>query len=233
MVLVSGAGSGIGKALALRFAHEGYVVAGCGRSAGRLHAVKKAIGKTGGSFYPIRCDIRNEVGVRRVVRSVASLGKVDILINNAGVTYFKDFTLTTAKEFDHVMETNVRGMFLLTKAMLPSMLKRRSGLIVNIISYASKTVYTGSSVYSASKSAAAAMMTVLREEVRQKNVKILNVYPGATVTSMWNPKDRSRFQHRMMKPADIAELIVRVVHLPASMMVEEVAFRPQQGDLRL
>ena len=76
-------------------------------------------------------------------------------------------------------------------------------------------------------------MNVLREEVRQSNIKILNVYPGATVTSMWSAKNRSRFQHRMMKPADIAELVVRIVHLPASMMVEEIAFRPQQGDLKV
>jgi len=233
MVLVSGAGSGIGEAVARRFAREGYAVVGCGRNTDRLRALKKEIGKGGGRFIPIRCDVRNEASVRKVGKFVASLGNLDVLVNNAGVTYFKNFALTSTKEFDAVMETNVRGMFLLTKTMLPSMLKRRSGLIINIISYAAKTLYTGSSVYSASKSAGATLMNVLREEVRQSNIKILNVYPGATVTSMWSAKNRSRFQHRMMKPADIAELVVRIVHLPASMMVEEIAFRPQQGDLKV
>lgn len=233
VVLVSGAGSGIGDALARRFALERYVVVGCGRHAGRLNILARSIGRAGGIFIPVACDIRDEKGIRKIKRAVGSVGSVDILVNNAGVTYFKDFISTTAEEFDNIIETNVRGMFLLTKATLPAMLKRRQGLIINIFSFAAKTVYTGSSVYSASKSAGASLMTVLREEVRQQSIKILNVYPGATSTPMWSPRNRSRFEHRMMRPSEIAELVVRMVHLPASMMVEEIAFRPQRGDLRV
>jgi len=233
VVLVSGAGSGIGGALARRFAEEGCLVIGFGRNAARLNALAKTVNRSSGDFIPVRCDVRSEASIRTAWRKITQLGNVDILVNNAGVTYFKDLVSTTTQEFDEIMETNVRGMFLLTKAVLPSMMKRRTGLIMNILSFAAKTVYTGSGVYSASKSAGAAMMNVLREEVRDKNIKILNVYPGATVTSMWSARHRSRFRHRMMLPEEIAEYLVRTADLPASMMVEEIAFRPQQGDLRV
>ena len=233
IVLVSGAGSGIGEALARRFACEGDVVIGYGRNAARLKTLANRISRSGGDFIPVQCDVRSEASIRAAARKVARLGKVDILVNNAGVTYFKDFISMTTKEFDHVMETNVRGMFLLTSAVLPSMLKMRRGLIINILSYAAKTVYTGSSVYAASKSAGAAMMSVLREEVRDKNIKVVNVYPGASVTPMWSVKARSRFKHRMMRPEDVAEFIVATAGMPVSIMVEEIAFRPQLGDLKI
>jgi len=171
--------------------------------------------------------------MRAVERTLSGLGPADILVNNAGVTYFKEFASTTVKEFDYLMETNLRGMFLMTKAVLPSMLKRRKGLVINILSYAAKTVYTGSSIYSASKSAGAAMMRVLREEVRKKGIKVLNVYPGAIETPMWSARNRARFSMRMMQPEEIAEFIVAAAALPASVMLEEVALRPQQGDLRI
>lgn len=233
VVLISGAGSGIGEALARRFAVEGCTVVGFGRNTLRLNSLQRHIATSGGSFFPFRCDIRSETSVRAAFKKMGRLRRVDILVNNAGVTYFKDFVATSAKEFDEVMETNVRGMFLLTRAVLPFMMKRRRGLIINILSFAAKTVYTGSSVYAASKSAGAAMMGVLREELRNRKIKILNVYPGATVTAMWSAGNRSRFQHRMTRPEDIADFIVRTADAPASMMVEEIALRPQKGDLRV
>lgn len=233
VVLVSGAGSGIGEALARRFAQDGCTVIGCGRNVSRLNEVRKEIKGEGGTFIPVRCDVRVEANVLAAWRKINKLGRVDILVNNAGVTYFKDFASTTMKEFDEVMETNVRGMFLLSKAVLPSMMKRRKGLIINILSFAAKTLYTGSGVYSASKSAGEAMMNVLREEVRGKGIKILNVYPGATVTPMWSAKHRSQFSRRMILPAEVADYVVKTANAPDSMMVEEIVFRPQQGDLKV
>jgi len=200
VVLISGAGTGIGEALAQRFARNGYVVAGIGRNAARLRAVKKKVDSRQGIFVPFSCDVRSERSVRSVMKKVSRLGTIAVLVNNAGVTYFRDFISMRAKEFDNVMDTNVKGMFLLTNAVLPLFVRRRNGLVINILSYAAKTVYTGSSIYSASKSAGAAMMNVLREEIRDKGIKILNVYPGAVITPMWSARNRTRFHRRMMKP---------------------------------
>lgn len=234
VVLISGAGTGIGAALARRFADEGDKVMGLGRSFHRLQVVGRSISKNGGVFIPIRSDIRSENSVRRALqRSLSRFGRIDILVNNAGVTYFKDFLKTSRKEFDEVMETNLRGMFLVTRGILASMIRKRKGLIVNVLSYAAKTIYTGSSIYSASKSAGEAMMNVLREETRHKGIKVLNVYPGATETPMWKAGHRKRHGRKMMHARDIADLVVEATFLPSSAMTEEIVVRPQHGDLRI
>lgn len=104
-------------------------------------------------------------------------------------------------------------------------------MIVNIQSFAAKITYTASSIYAASKSGGVAMMNSLREEVRSRGIKVLNVYPGATDTRMWKPADRRRFADVMMTPQDVARKVVEATHLPESMMVEELVLRPQIGDL--
>ena len=159
--------------------------------------------------------------------------KVDILINNAGVTYFKDFLSTSIQEFDHVIDTNLRGLFLTTKAIVPVMVQQHSGLVINILSFVTKTTYTKSSVYSASKAGAEALMNGLRAEVRNHGVHIVNVYPGAVCTPIWHPQQQEKFHDRMLKPEEVAEIVYQVSLQPSSMMVEELVLRPQVGDLQV
>lgn len=178
------------------------------------------------------CDVRVERSVRSAARRIAARFKrVDVLVNNAGVTYFKDFAGTSVKEFDHVLETNLRGSFLTTRGVLPGMLRRKSGMIVNIQSFAAKTTYTSSSVYAASKSGGVALMNGLRAEVRNKGIKILNVFPGATLTPMWEAPLQKRYAGVMMRPEEVARKIFEATQLPDSMMIEEMVIRPQIGDL--
>ena len=106
-------------------------------------------------------------------------------------------------------------------------------MIVNIQSFAAKTTYTGSSVYSASKSGGVALMDCLRAEVRSKGLKVLNVYPGATLTPMWNLRQQKRYAKVMMTPAEVAWKIFEATRLPESMMIEELVLRPQIGDLKV
>lgn len=180
------------------------------------------------------CDVRRDRDVRNVTRKLSARGIVpDVLVNNAGVTVFKSFRETSAKEFDDILDTNLRGQFLLTKASLSGMIRRRRGVVVNILSMAAKTVYTGSSVYSASKAAGAALMNVVREEVREKGIHVVNVYPGAVLTPMWSAAHRRTFARRMMRPEEIAGLIYEAVTAGPRAMVEELVIRPLQGDLKV
>jgi NADP-dependent 3-hydroxy acid dehydrogenase YdfG len=164
---------------------------------------------------------------------VKEFGGIDFLINCAGVTYFKDFAATTTREFDEVIRTNLRGLFLTTKTVLPFMLQRGSGVVMNILSYAGKVTYTRSSVYAAAKAGAEAMMDGLRAETRDKGIKIVNVSPGAVLTPIWHPKVQERYGHLMMKPAEIAKVLFDISLQPASMMIEDIIIRPQVGDLRV
>lgn len=137
------------------------------------------------------------------------------------------------EKFDETFATNVRGVFLCTQAVLPKMVEQNFGIIVNILSVVVTKTFVNSSVYSASKAAVLAMSKSLREELRSKNIKIMNVYPGATLTNIWSPTVADKFGSRMMKPEDIAIAIVYNIDvmLASGAMVEELIVRPQLGDL--
>ncbi len=233
-VWITGASSGIGRALAKTFIDHGDTVVATGRNREHLRSLEEELVKGTGRLVVAECNLRSIDQVARIARqTLAELGTLDILINNAGVTYFKDFESTTIDEFDEVLETNLRGLFLTTKGVLAAMIQNGSGSIINILSFAGKTVYTGSSAYAASKAGAEAMMDVLRAETRGKGIKIVNVYPGAVLTSIWQPQHRERYGQRMMKPEEVARIVYEISCQPESMMVEEVILRPQGGDLRV
>jgi NADP-dependent 3-hydroxy acid dehydrogenase YdfG len=140
---------------------------------------------------------------------------------------------TSIEEFDHIINTNLRGIFLTTKAVLPAMLQNQSGLVLNILSYVVKEVYTKSAAYSSSKAGAEAMMNVLRSEVRRQGINIVNVYPGAVSTPIWRQNQREKFGNQMLTPEQVAEMLYHVSSQPSSLMVEEIVLRPQGGDLQI
>jgi short-subunit dehydrogenase len=195
--------------------------------------LQKTISTNHGKCHIVLCDVQNESSVSKAAKQVLKThGRIDILINNAGVTYFKNFIDTTTKEFDQIISTNLRGVFLLTKAALPDMLKSGQGLVMNVISYITKEVYKKSAAYTASKAGVEAMMNVLRAEVRRRGINIVNVYPGAVSTSMWKPEHREKYGHQMLTAAQIAEMLYQISIQSKSLMVEEIVLRPQGGDLQ-
>jgi 3-oxoacyl-[acyl-carrier protein] reductase len=233
VVWITGASTGIGYALSELFASRGDVVIASARTESKLTTLRQRISAVGGECTIIVCDVQNEPSVSKAISQIlATQSHIDILINNAGVTYFKDFKSTSVEEFDHVMNTNLRGTFLTTQAVLPEMLRNRNGLVINILSYAVKEVYTKSAAYTASKAGTEAMMNVLRAEVRQKGINIVNVYPGAVSTPIWALKQRKKFESKMLTPIHIAEMLYQVSICPPSLMVEEIVLRPQDGDLQ-
>ncbi|HTY36605.1 MAG TPA: SDR family oxidoreductase [Bacteroidota bacterium] len=233
-IWITGASSGIGRALAMEYASQGDTVAATARNIDALDSLRADIEKGGGRCLPVSCDVTDADKVQQAAGViVAGIGLPDVLVNNAGVTYFKDFMSTTIGQFDEVVATNLRGLFLVTKSVLPGMLERGSGTILNILSYAAKATYTGSSVYAASKAGAEAMMNVLRAETRGKGIKIINVYPGAVQTPIWHQRHIEKYGHQMMKAAEIAKAIYSLSCQPDSMILEDVVIRPQSGDLQV
>jgi len=232
LVWITGASSGIGQALAFEYGTHACDVILSGRNESSLSSLSNKISARGGIVSVIACDVRHESSVNAAARKILdTIGIPDILVNNAGVTVFKRFAETTTEEFDDIIATNLRGPFLTTKAILNRMIERGSGIVMNIVSFAAKTTYTESSVYAASKSGLAAMMEGLRAEVRDKEIKIVNVFPGAVLTPIWHPKVQSKYGHRMMTAAEVAAMIYSVSCQPPSVMVEELVLRPQSGDI--
>jgi NADP-dependent 3-hydroxy acid dehydrogenase YdfG len=234
VIWITGASSGIGRSLAEIFIKHGDTVLASARRKPQLEELQREVSASSGICRVYPCDVGDEGVVAIVGEAIfKEHGNVDFLVNCAGVTYFKDFVGTTAQEFDEVIRTNLRGLFLTTKAVLPGMLKRGAGVIMNILSYAGKVTYAGSSAYAASKAGAEALMDVLRAETRDKGIKIINVSPGAVLTPIWRPTHQERYGHLMMKPAEIAKVLYEVSLQPASLMIEDIIIRPQAGDLKV
>jgi len=231
---ITGASTGIGRALAGVFISNGDTVIASARTESTLNDLCREISAARGTCEIIKCDVQSEVSVFEAVKKIMELyGRIDVLINNAGVTYFKDFIDTSIEEFDHVINTNLRGTFLTTKTVLPVMLQNQNGLVLNILSFVVKEVYTKSAAYSSSKAGTEAMMNVLRSEVRRKGINIVNVYPGAVSTPIWRQDQREKFGNQMLIPEQIAEMLYQVSIQPPSLMVEEIILRPQGGDLQV
>ncbi|MBM4167121.1 MAG: SDR family oxidoreductase [Ignavibacteria bacterium] len=232
VVWITGASRGIGKELAKQFASIGCIVALSSRNEKELLKLEKEIVSVDGIAKSFPCDITTVKSVFQIHKKIQKeLGEIEVLINNAGVTVFKSLEKTTVKEFDEVFAVNLRGMFLCMKVVLPSMLKRKKGWIFNILSTASRTTFINSGAYSASKAGGMMLGNVLREEVRNKNICVVNVFPGATKTKMWNEADRKKYSSRMMSPKSVAESVLQVYRFPSDVVCEEIVLRPIKGDI--
>jgi NAD(P)-dependent dehydrogenase (short-subunit alcohol dehydrogenase family) len=229
IVWITGGTSGIGTAAAKRFADGGDIVFASSRTAVETDASEAP---QPGSVTNMRCDVCSESEVAAAYgRITGSCGRVDVLINCAGVTVFKPFAATSAPEFDAILNTNLRGPFVCTNTVLPAMLERQSGTVVMINSMSSRDVFRNSSVYAASKAGLKMMTDCLRSEVRKQGVRVLSVHPGATKTSIWPESTREKYGSVMMDPAQVADVIFCAVNTPEMVLVEDLYVQPIGGPL--
>ncbi len=228
VAIVTGAGRGIGKSIAIALAENGVDVALVSRTLSELKSNADIIEKIGGKALPIFADISNEQHVDRMVQEVVTkFGKIDILVNNAGVGYFSKVAEMKLEEFDQMFSVNMRGLFLATKSVLPYMIKQKSGDIINISSLAGKNAFVGGSGYSATKWGVIGFASSLMLEVRQHNIRVITICPGSVNTSF---SDTVKNPSRMPQPEDIAKVVVNALSMPRNVMVSEIDVRPTNPD---
>ncbi len=226
---ITGASSGIGAATALALAASHRVVLVARRS-DRIAELARRIGSAGSEALPISADLaKPEAAVSLVAETIERFGRLDVLINNAGVFEVADTAAITPAHLDRLWKLNVQAPMLLVTAALPH-LGGRGGCIVNVSSVAAESVFTGCGAYAATKAALEAWSRVLREELRHARVRVAVVAPGATDTEVW-PAGSTFDRTRMCRAEDVAEAIRFVVQQPASASIDRLVVTPPGGAL--
>ncbi|MCZ6674818.1 MAG: SDR family NAD(P)-dependent oxidoreductase [Verrucomicrobia bacterium] len=208
IVVITGAGRGIGKATALLFASEGAKVVLAARNRTQLEEVASHIADLKGEclILPTDVSIENEV-TACFDQALGHFGRIDILINNAGVLYNGPFLETSLEVWDQLLGVNLRGVILCTRAALPTMVANGSGKIINVASGAGLRGLPGGSVYAASKAAVIALGASLAGEVEANGIKVNTICPGPINTEMQNPsrhKDAVQKSSKLLPPDDVA-----------------------------
>lgn len=231
-LIVTGASRGIGKAILLKFAAEGYNLAFCSRNMKNLKALKEellAVNKDIKLYFE-SCDMSNKEAVEAFAKNaLATFGHFDIVINNAGIFLPGEINNAESGDLEKMMDTNLFSAYHFTRALLPGLQQRRKGHIFNICSVASLMAYPNGSLYSITKFALLGFSKSLREELKDKNIRVTAVLPGATYTDSWQGIDLP--ETRFMKASDIAETIFNAYQLSERTDIEEIILRPQLGDI--
>lgn len=230
-IWITGASSGIGKAVALEFAKIGCNVFISARRVHELERLKDEAGKSGENIFSFPCNVASSANVEQTFKKIANESEINCLINNAGVTSFKHAADNSVNEINDIINTNLLGSIYSIKSVLPTFIKNDSGTIINILSVVVKKNFTRSSVYAASKMGLLGYSNSLREEVRKHNIRIINVIPGATETSLWSQEIRKEKSNLMMNPESIARIIVSAYLQKDNLVTEEIVLRPITGDL--
>ena len=231
-IVITGASKGIGKAIAEKFAANGYSLFLCARTEHELAETADAIAQQ----YPAIkvehriCDVSKKGELRAFADWILNqTQQVDVLINNAGSFVPGQVHEEEDGTVEYLMETNLYSAYYLSRYLLPSMMARRTGHIFNICSIAALKAYKYGGSYSITKYAMAGLAVNLRDEMREYGVKVTAVYPGAAYTSSW--AESGIPPERMMTAQDIAEMIYTSASLSPQACVEEIVIRPQLGDL--
>ena len=227
-ILVSGGSKGIGRAILERFAREDFELITCARHAEDLEHLAKAF--TQAHLHTFVADLsKKEEVLRFAAEALKITDKIDLLVNNAGAFRPGDIADEPEGQLEWAIRTNLYSAYHLTRALLPSMLERGKGHIVNICSIASLKAYPQGGSYSISKYALLGFSKNLREELKDKGIRVTSIMPGATWSDSWKGVDLPR--ERLMEAEDVAKAVWCAWDMGPSAVVEEIVMRPQLGDL--
>jgi len=227
VALVTGGSRGIGLAIAARLGRMGARVAICARSAKSLERAAEGLRRDAIETLAMAADVTRPAEVTALVEHTRkSLGPVDILVNNAGVGIFGPVQALRESDWDAVLDTNLKAVFLVSKEVAPEMIRRRTGQIINISSLAGKNAFANGSIYCASKWGLLGLTYCMAEDLRTYGIRVSAVCPG-TVATEFSPhagKDPSK----MLQPDDVAHAVAALVTQAPQSFISEVLLRPTQ-----
>ncbi|HET8818501.1 MAG TPA: SDR family oxidoreductase [Xanthomonadaceae bacterium] len=225
-ILVTGGSKGIGLAIARRFLSEGFATVVCARNEDALQAASA----DAPGLQALRCDLTVPAEVTRLARRVEALvGVPDVLVNNAGAFEPGQLHAEDESTLERMLATNLFSAYRITRALLPGMMARGSGTIINLCSTASIVAYPDGGSYSIAKHALHGFSRTLREEMKPHGIRVVSLLPGATLTASWEGVDLS--PDRLMPVEDVAEMAWAAHRMSPRTVVEEILMRPFLGDI--
>jgi NADP-dependent 3-hydroxy acid dehydrogenase YdfG len=240
VIVITGASSGMGEAAARHLSAQGSSVVLGARRVERLQALAGEITAAGGKALAVETDVTNREQVKRLVdTAVESYGRIDVLINNAGIMPLSPLERLKVDEWDRMIDVNLKGVLYGIAAALPHMKKQKSGHIINLSSVAGHKLFGGSAVYSATKFGVRALSEGLRQEVKPYNIRTTIISPGAVKTELLDhisemdvQKANRDYVGEVGVPADsFARIVAFVISQPAELDINEVLFRPTSQEL--
>jgi len=225
--LVTGASRGIGLAIARRLAELGARLSLCARDATRLESAAAALRKEGFEALAMIADVTHANEIQSFVdRTHRELGPIDILINNAGIGRFGPAHQMSETDWDAVLDTNLKSVFLVTRAVAPGMIERKRGHIVNISSLAGKNAFANGGIYCASKWGLMGLTACMAEDLRAHNIRVSAVCPGSVATD-FSPHT-GRDTSKLLQPDDVAHAVATLVTQAPQSFISEIDLRPTQ-----
>jgi 3-oxoacyl-[acyl-carrier protein] reductase len=225
VALVTGGSRGIGRAIAHRLAVLGAAVSICGRDRTVLEESARGLARIGGTVHSQIADVTKLADIADLVsKTEEALGPISVLVNNAGIGLFGPAHEKTEADWDRVMTTNLKSVFLLSRAVAPSMIRRGSGDIINISSLAGKNTFAGGGIYCASKWGVVGLSGCMAEDLRERGIRVSVICPGSVATefSTRGTKDASK----LLRPEDVAHAVEAIVTQSPGSFLSEIHLRP-------
>jgi 3-oxoacyl-[acyl-carrier protein] reductase len=226
--LVTGATHGIGRATAFALGHAGYRVGVCARTAPKVAALVDELRAAGIEAAGRAGDVSDPGDAAAIVQHLAAaLGEIGTLVNNAGLLIARPIAELTLEDWDATMAVNLRGVFLMTRAVLPPMRAKGRGDIVNVASLAARNGFVGGTAYTASKHAVLGFSRSLMLELRKEGIRVITICPGSVDTGMLRDQPMLKSDpDRILQPEDVAGAILQTLLLAGRALVSEVDLRP-------
>ena len=228
--VITGASSGVGKSLAIQLSDAGYRVVLAARSEDKLNAIAEEIRSKGGDSLVVSTDVSRPEQINNLKDRALEYGDVSVVINNAGLGKFSKVEDVAIEDWDRQLDVNLRASFLVSQAFIPGMKQRLNGILVFMNSVAGKKGYPYSAAYVASKYGMRGLADSLREELREDNIKVISIHPGAVDTPFWDGTGVNFPREEMLSTHTLAQSIVHAIQSPGNFAVEELVVRRTAGD---
>lgn len=221
--IISGAGRGIGKQIAIDLAKEGCNIVAAARTKKQLNETISEIAQYGVKVIGFNKDISIQKNILELIRStIDTFGKIDILINNAGIVIKKDYIEQPIEEYDEIMNINLRSMFLICQQVLKQMIVQQSGYIINISSTGAIAVTSDFTAYGISKKGVLGLTEAMYDIGRKNNIKVSTILPGVTNTNMAQALFPDEKEDQWLQPSDISSCVKFLLNQSNRMIIKEI-----------